>query len=82
MTEYVKTYKCKKCGALASGKGHLCHPNKEEGPFTCEFCNKEAKDARHVCNAMLENLEYQCKKCGRLATYDSLLCEPELISKD
>ncbi|MBI5599466.1 MAG: hypothetical protein HY890_06985 [Deltaproteobacteria bacterium] len=82
MTEYVKTFTCSKCNKLTSGKGHLCHPNKEAGPYTCEFCEKETGDPRHVCSKMLDSIEYVCKKCGRLAAYDSLLCEPELIAED
>ncbi|HLE08832.1 MAG TPA: hypothetical protein VI914_04320 [Thermodesulfobacteriota bacterium] len=82
MTEYVKTFECGKCGKLTSGRGHLCHPNKEAVPFVCEFCKKESRNLRHVCVKMLDSIEYVCEKCGRLAPYDSLLCEPKLISGD
>jgi len=82
MTQYVKTYSCSTCGALASGRGHLCHPRTEGLPFVCEFCKKETSDPRHVCSTMLEKFEYICKKCGRLAIYDSLLCEPAPIDGD
>ncbi len=78
-TQYVKTYNCATCGALASGRGHMCHPRTEGLPFVCEFCKKETSDPRHVCTPMLEKFEYICKKCGRLAIYDSLLCEPAPI---
>ena len=54
MTQYVKTYNCTTCGALASGRGHLCHPRTEGLPFVCEFCKKETNDPRHVCTPMLE----------------------------
>lgn len=82
MTEYVKTYSCPRCELTASGRGHLCHPNTDNTPFTCEFCKNETDDLRHACNVMLDNIEYICKKCGRLAVYDSLLCYPELIDKE
>ena len=82
MTDYVETYKCKKCHLTASGRGHLCHPNEKELPFTCEFCKEKTDNARHVCKAMLDSIEYVCKKCGRLAPYDSLLCYPELVAGD
>ncbi len=82
MTEYVKTYKCPTCSGLASGRGHLCHPIKENIPFTCEFCNKTVADPRHTCTEMIDKIEYTCKKCGRLAVYDSLLCEPEPKDQD
>ncbi len=82
MTEYVKTYHCPTCNALASGRGHLCHPRAEALPFTCEFCDKSVDDARHVCGPMLDKIEYICKKCGRLAIYDSMLCEPATVDGD
>ena len=82
MTEYVKTFECPKCKKQASGRGHLCHPNKEVGSIRCDFCKRETTNLRHVCKTMLNSLEYVCKKCGRLAPYDSLLCEPELIAQD
>ncbi|MDH4227351.1 MAG: hypothetical protein OEV59_06320 [Deltaproteobacteria bacterium] len=82
MTEYVKTYKCSKCGTMTSGRGHLCHPNPEAGPHKCEYCKKTVTDVRHVCKEMLDSVEYICKKCGRLSAYSSLLCEPELVSGD
>lgn len=82
MTDYIKTFKCPNCGILASGRGHLCHPIKETGAYTCESCKKKTEDPRHACKEMVNALEYICKKCGRLAVYDSLLCEPELISQD
>ncbi len=82
MTEYVQTFKCPECGILASGHGHLCHPNSDLGPYTCEFCGKEVDDPRHVCTKMLDSMEYICRKCGRIAVYDTLLCEPELIAQD
>jgi len=81
MTQYVKTYSCPSCDGLASGRGHLCHPRSEE-EYTCEFCKKKTKDARHVCASMTDALEYVCKKCGRLAVYDTQLCEPEPIDQD
>lgn len=80
MSEYVETYKCPECGIKASGKGHLCHPNREDLPYTCEFCKEKTDDPRHACSEMVNNIEYICKKCGRMAVYDSLLCEPGLIS--
>jgi hypothetical protein len=82
MTEYVETFRCPKCDRLASGRGHLCHPNTEAVPFTCDFCKKEVEDPRHICTAMLDSIEYVCKRCGRVAVYDTLLCEPELIAGD
>ncbi|MEE9615095.1 MAG: hypothetical protein V3W31_09170 [Thermodesulfobacteriota bacterium] len=82
MTEYVKTFPCSKCKHTTSGRGHLCHPNREAVPFTCEFCEEKTDDVRHVCHKMLDSIEYVCKQCGRLAPYNSLLCEPELISGD
>ncbi len=82
MTEYVETYKCPRCDIPASGRGHLCHPNEEELPFTCEFCKNETDNARHACKKMIDSVEYVCKRCGRLAPYDTLLCEPELIAMD
>ena len=75
----IKTYDCPTCKAQASGRGHLCHPDKTNAPFMCDFCGKQTEDPRHVCGKMLDNLEYYCKKCGRLAVYDTQLCEPELI---
>lgn len=84
MTEarYVKTYPCPTCGGAASGRGHLCHPREEAVPFTCDFCSKTTDNPRHVCTAMLSNIEYVCGKCGRLAIYDSLLCDPRPIDED
>jgi DNA-directed RNA polymerase subunit RPC12/RpoP len=82
MVDYVKTYKCKSCGDQASGRGHLCHPNAEAGPFKCEYCGKKVSEPRHVCKDMIGKIEYVCKKCGRLAAINSLLCEPELIGGD
>ena len=61
MTEYVKTYSCPRCELTASGRGHLCHPNTDNTPFTCEFCKNESDDLRHVCNVMLDNIEYICR---------------------
>ena len=82
MPEYVKTFKCPKCGANASGKGHLCHPNPDAGFYKCEFCKKETDNVRHACKQMMDSVEYICKKCGRLAAYDTLLCEPQPIDAD
>lgn len=81
-SRYVKTFPCPTCGAVASGRGHLCHPREETLPFTCEFCGKTTEDARHVCSKMLEKIEYTCGKCGRVAIYDSQLCEPKPIDTD
>ncbi len=82
MTEYVKTYQCPECGVRASGRGHLCHPVRNDMPYVCGFCNRKTDDPRHVCSTMVENIEYVCKKCGRMAVYDSLLCEPEPIDNE
>lgn len=82
MTEYVETFLCPVCGGAASGRGHLCHPNKDSKPYACKFCSQTVEDPRHVCTKMIDSLEYQCLKCGRLAVYDSSLCEPEPIDKE
>ena len=82
MVEYVDTFPCPNCGDVASGRGHMCHPNPEAQPFECEYCNKKTDDPRHVCPEMLDKIEYVCKKCGRLAAYSTLLCAPESISGD
>ncbi len=82
MVEYVKTFPCEGCGKQASGRGHLCHPNKDALPFDCEYCAKSVDEARHVCTEMIDKIEYVCKKCGRLAAYSSLLCEPEDIGRE
>lgn len=82
MTEYVKTFSCSTCGGVASGRGHLCHPNNEAVPFKCDFCEKTVTDTRHVCSSMLDELQYICTKCGRLSVYDSQLCAPAPIDED
>ena len=82
MVDYVETFKCPNCGITASGRGHLCHPNTEELPFTCEYCSNETDDPRHACSEMIDKIEYVCKKCGRLSAYSSSLCVPVSVSGD
>ena len=82
MVDYVKTFKCPTCTVVASGRGHLCHPNKEDLPFVCEYCNKSVDDPRHFCQKMIDKVEYLCKKCGRVAVYSSRVCEPSSLTED
>ncbi len=82
MVDYVKTFNCPNCSVVASGRGHLCHPSKDDLPFTCEYCGKSVDDPRHFCQKMIDKVEYVCKKCGRVAVYSSRVCEPQNLTED
>ncbi len=78
----VETHRrCKVCGMMTRGTGHLCDPLETAGPFICEYCGASACSPRHVCKSKLKKLSYVCDSCGRVAISSEELCKPTEIKK-
>jgi len=80
---FDELYRCKTCGNVTSGKGHLCDPipgGTGGTVHTCEYCGVRAGNPRHICKPKLAKIRYTCETCGRVAVDQNFLCDPKEIS--
>jgi len=76
-------YRCKTCGNVIAGKGHLCDPmpgNIGGTAHICDYCGVSTDNPRHICKPKLAKIRYTCETCGRVAVDRDLLCNPKEIS--
>ena len=76
-------YRCKTCGNVTAGKGHLCDPipgGIGGTAHTCDYCGVSTGNPRHICRPKLAKIRYTCETCGRVAVDQDLLCNPKEIN--